>query len=145
MCTTIALCSSFARSKQGFTQSDVDPEWKIPRVQFTLSFVDFPLNWTLLCSLPPLQIPTGIVGDCEVSTKHGGPEQQKQENCPWRYKPGSKNLFGAMAARADEALGAAPEGSYVGGMLWYQVSSFFPVVLARYQAPPSLPRLWYVE
>eukprot|EP00752_Nemacystus_decipiens_P012128 g10753.t1 len=57
----------------------------------------------------------GVVGDCEAST---GP--RKQGNRPWRYKPGSKNLFGAMAARTKEALEAAPEGSRLGGMLWYQ-------------------------
>lgn len=60
---------------------------------------------------------TGEVGDCELPTQQGG----VQGNQPWGYKPGSKNLFGAMAARVDEALKAAPEGSHLGGMLWYQV------------------------
>lgn len=61
---------------------------------------------------------TGEVGDCELPTRHGAVQGLQ----PWGYKPGSKNLFGAMAARVDEALNAAPEGSHLGGMLWYQVS-----------------------
>eukprot|EP00903_Cladosiphon_okamuranus_P008399 g8075.t1 len=59
----------------------------------------------------------GIVGDCETSA---GPGRPGNYNRPWRYKPGSQNLFEAMAARAEEALQAAPEGSRLGGMLWYQ-------------------------
>lgn len=62
---------------------------------------------------------TGVVGDCETSAGHAS--HSKQQNRPWGYKPGSKNLFEAMAARTDEALRAAPEGSRLGGMLWYQV------------------------
>ncbi|CAM9347480.1 unnamed protein product [Ectocarpus sp. 13 AM-2016] len=58
----------------------------------------------------------GEVGDCELPARHG----EVQGNQPWGYKPGSKNLFGAMSARVDEALKAAPEGSHLGGMLWYQ-------------------------
>ncbi|CAM9447251.1 unnamed protein product, partial [Hapterophycus canaliculatus] len=59
----------------------------------------------------------GAVGDCEVSN---GRANHRHENHPWGYKPGSKNLFGAMAARIEEGLNAAPEGSHLGGVLWYQ-------------------------
>lgn len=45
-----------------------------------------------------------------------------QADAPWSYKPGASNLFGAMAERVEEALRAAPEGSRVAGMLWYQVN-----------------------
>lgn len=66
----------------------------------------------------PIGAFAGVVGDCEAykeRAKHG------HESHPWGYKPGSKNLFGAMAARIKEALKAAPEGSRLGGVLWYQV------------------------
>ncbi|CAM9522870.1 unnamed protein product [Scytosiphon promiscuus] len=59
----------------------------------------------------------GVVGDCEGPdgrAKHG------HESTPWGYKPGSNNLFGAMAARIQDALEAAPEGSRMSGVLWYQ-------------------------
>ncbi|CAM9190602.1 unnamed protein product [Discosporangium mesarthrocarpum] len=59
----------------------------------------------------------GIVDDCEdkgTSSSHQGVKS------PWEYKPGAKNLFGAMAERATQALASAPEGSHLAGVLWYQ-------------------------
>lgn len=40
-----------------------------------------------------------------------------------------------MAARAEEALQAAPEGSYLGGVLWYQVSIFLVFLFGTYFHP----------
>lgn len=74
-----------------------------------------------------------MVGDCEAP-KEGKVDNNTpiQTNAPWEYKPGSSNLFGAMASRAEEALKAAPEGSQIAGILWYQVhdaSSIMVVII----------------
>lgn len=63
----------------------------------------------------------GDVGDCEGQTEAGA-DAAMQTNTPWGYKPGTRNLFEAMAKRTDEALRDAPPGSELVGVLWYQVT-----------------------